>query len=61
MTKNLVFKNLLGYNLRVRPPLYKNLFSLKYETGSYFLNFIKKILFNWANKISQYSGSSLNT
>ena len=61
MTKNLVFKNLLGYNLRVRPPLNKNLFNLKYETGSYFLNFIEKILFTWANKISQYSGSSLNT
>ena len=35
-TKNRNFKNLLGYNLPVRPPLYKNLFSLKFETGSYF-------------------------
>ena len=36
--KNLVFKNQLGQNLPVRPPLYKNPFSLKFETG---VNLIK--------------------
>ena len=30
-------------NLLVKPPLYKNLFSLKFETGSYFLKSLKKI------------------
>ena len=50
--KNRDFKNLLGYNLPVRPPLYKNLFSLKFETGSYFLKSIKTILYAWANKIA---------
>ena len=40
----------------------KNLFSLKFETGSYFLKSIyKKILQTWANKISRHSGSSLET
>ena len=29
----------------VRPPLYKILFSLKFEKGSYFLKAIKKILY----------------
>ena len=29
-------------NLLVKLPLYKNLFSLKFETGSYFLKFLKK-------------------
>ena len=33
-------KNLLCKNLPVRPPLNKNLFSLKFETGSYFLKSI---------------------
>ena len=37
-------KNLLGYNLPVRPPLCKNLFGLKLETGSYFLKSRKKKL-----------------
>ena len=36
VSKNLVFKNLLG----LRPFLYKNLFNLKFETGSYFLKSI---------------------
>ena len=38
-----------------------NLFSLKFETGSYFLKFIKKILYTRANKISQHSGLSVET
>ena len=43
-------------------PVYKNLFSLKVETGSYFLkSTLNKILYTWANKISQHSGSSLET
>ena len=41
-TKNLVFKNLLGSNLPVRPIYAENLFSLKFETGSCFLKSIKK-------------------
>ena len=36
------FKNLLGYNLPVRPPLYRNLLRLKFETGFYFLKPVKK-------------------
>ena len=49
---NLVFKN---------PSLiYKNLLSLQFEAGSYFLNSIKKILYTLANKISQNSESSLD-
>ena len=32
---------------------------LKFETGFYFLKSIKNILYTWANKISQRSGSSL--
>ncbi len=35
MSKNLIFKNLLGLKLPVRHPLYKNLFSLKF--GNRFL------------------------
>ena len=53
--------NLLGSNLPVSRPLYKILFSLKFETGSYFLKFIKKFCTLWANKRSQNSGSSLET
>ena len=45
----------------VRPPLYKNLLSLEFETGSYFRKSIKKILYTWANKVSQHSRSSLET
>ena len=42
-------KNLLGYNLPVRPPLYKNLLSIKFETGSYFQKSLyKNIMYNWA-------------
>ena len=44
MTKDLGFKNLLGYFLLARPPLDKNLFSLRFEAGSYFLKSIKKSL-----------------
>ena len=40
-TSALDFKNLLGLNLLVKLPLYTNLFSLKIETGSYFLNLWK--------------------
>ena len=60
--KKPVSKNVLGKNLPVRPPLYKNMLSLKFETGSYFLKtFYKNILYTWANKISQHSGSSSET
>lgn len=31
-----------GENLPVKPPLYKNLFSLKFETGSYFIKSTQK-------------------
>ena len=41
-TKNLNLKNLLGKSLPVKPPLYKNLCSLKFKTGSYFLKSMKK-------------------
>ena len=41
-TGPLGFMNLLGSNLPVSHPLYKILCSLKFETGSYFLKFIKK-------------------
>ena len=44
-----------------KPPVYKNLFCLKFRTGSYFLKSIKKILYTWANKIGQHSESSLET
>ena len=40
MTENLDFKSLLGKNEPVKPPfytVYKNLFSLKVETGSYLI------------------------
>ena len=33
----MVFKNLLGYNVQVRTPLYKKLFIQNFETGSYLL------------------------
>ena len=39
-------------------PSKKNLFKIKFETDSYFLNSMKKILFTWANKVTQHSGSS---
>ena len=45
----------------VRPPLYKNLFNLKFETGSYFVKSITKILYSSACKISQLSRSSFET
>ena len=41
-TKKLDFKNFFGENLPVNPLLYMNLFSLKFETGSYFLKSMKK-------------------
>ena len=34
------------------------MFSLKFETGSYFLKSIENILYNWTNKIIQHPGSS---
>ena len=43
-------KNLLGYNLPVRPPLYKNLLSIKFETGSYF----QRSLYKTSCTIGQY-------
>ena len=58
----LVFKNKLGYNLSVWPHLYKNLLSLKLETGCYFLkSILKKVLYSWANKRGHHIGSSLET
>ena len=41
-SKKLIFINLLGLYFPIRHPLYKNLFSLKFETGSYFLKSLKK-------------------
>ena len=32
----------------------KNVFSLTFETGSYFLKFMKKILYSWTNKRRHY-------
>ena len=47
MTQNLDFKSLLGENEPVGPHFYtvyyKNLFSLKFETGSYLI--MEKILY----------------
>ena len=40
----IVFKKLLGDNLSVRYFLYKNLFSLKFEKGYYFIKSKKKIV-----------------
>ena len=57
--KNLVFKNLLGYNFPARRPLYKNLFSLKFETTSYFLKSMKKILYTWAKNNESKSTSKI--
>ena len=45
----------------IRPPLYKNLFNLKFETGSYFLKSVNKITFSSAYKISPLSRSSFET
>ena len=45
----------------VRTMPVRPLFSLKFETGSDFLKSMTKSLYNWANKISQHSGSSLET
>ena len=41
--------------------LYKNLFNLKFETGSFFSKIYEKILHTWVNEISQLSESSLKT
>ena len=41
-TVNPETKNLFGWKLPVRPPLYKNLFCLKFETGYYFVKSIFK-------------------
>ena len=49
MTQSLDFKSLLGENEPVKPPLYKNLFSLKFETGSYLLKSMEKILYTQVN------------
>ena len=40
-------------------PFFKEPISLKFETVSYFLKSCKKLLYSWANKIGQHSGSSL--
>ena len=42
--KNKFFMNLIGENFPVRPPLYKNLFSLKYDTGSCFLKSMRNLV-----------------
>ena len=63
-SKNLVFQNLSQWAKICRfGTLYmlKNLFSPKFEIGSYFLKSIKKFLYNWGNKTSKHSGSSLAT
>ena len=59
--KNLVVKSLLGSNLPVRLLLYKYLFNLKFETGSYRYFLKYKNVYTWENKISQHLGSSLET
>ena len=41
--KNLEFKNLLAQKYQLRLPFHKNLFSLKFETGSYFRKWTLKI------------------
>ena len=46
MTQNLDFRSPLGENEAVKPPfytVYKNLFSLEFETGSYLI--MEKILY----------------
>ena len=40
---------------------YNNLFSLKFEAGSFFLKSILKMLYTWANEESQHLASSLET
>ena len=60
MTQNPDFKSLLGENEPVKPPfytVYKNLFSLKFETGSYLI--MEKIVYKY--QISQHSEFSLET
>ena len=44
--------------MAVKLLLYKNLFSLKFETGTYFLKSMKKDWYKWVNMISQYSEAS---
>ena len=48
---------------QLSPPLYKNLFRLKFETGSYLLKSMEKILYTFGNisEISQHSEFSLET
>ena len=62
MTQNLDFKSLLGENEPVKPPfytVYKNLFSLKFETGSYLNG--KNSVHLGKYQISQHSEFSLET
>ena len=35
MYKNINFKNLVGLNFHFKPPIHKNLFSIKISIGSY--------------------------
>ena len=50
--KNLFFMNLLGETFPVRPPLYKNQFSLKYDTGSCFLKSMRNLVrLTWENSV----------
>ena len=44
----------------VSPRLYKNLLSLKFETGSYFLKSIKTILHTWAKGLRNSCGLSVS-
>ena len=65
MTQNLDFKSLLGENEPVKPPfytvsVYKNLFSLKFETGSY-LMMEKNSVHLGKYQISQHLEFSLET
>ena len=48
---------------QLRPPLYENLLSLKFETGSYRLKSMEKILYTLIGKhqINQHSEFSLET
>ena len=50
-SKNLGFKSLLGEHLPIRHPPHKNLFSIKFETGSFAFSKIYEKFNTWANKI----------
>ena len=63
MTQNLDFKSMLGKNEPVKPPfytVYKNLFSLKFETGSYLI-MEKNYVHLGKYQISQHLEFSLET